>query len=1167
MRFITTVLLSIFVAASAVSPKNGLASQLEAAETPVITGISPDNFASGINMPVTISGSNFENIASVTLGEIALTDIELVAPTQLSALVPWSILPGEYDLTLTKTTGESGVLPDAVMIDPVVTDWASNGPYGGALTDPSIDPKNPARIYVGAQRSGFFFTTDGAENWTMERIAPFPGKVHFVYAAGATTPTMYMDGSVGIPGLQRSTDNGATWQTKMPFWYDGSGITIRAAVDDTQPDLVYLAVLEWGNDPQLAGVYLSTNQGDWWNQFTATAGLQVRSIAVEPGNINHLAIGTEDGYVLTSTDGGTNRSAAVLVDADGDPDALTDIDRLVISPFQVNGIRRIWALSSYTDWAYYSEDDGATWTPKTIQMSGAIYDLEYHDTIPGLLWAAVGGTYYSTDDGDTWTALNGDIGEVNHFALVAGASTRAETTIFAASVSGMFKSTNGGDSWIEKDQGIGAALPGAIVVSPFNADEAYAAIIGKGLQRTVDGGTTWQKTIIPNSYYRVGMAADPFTRGKFYFSKGQLQASPEVYVTEDHANTYATYTITLPASFVSDERAADVNAIAANPDVSGSLLAGLGLDWKYGDWPEGLIYASSDSGATWTQQTTPAGTKSISSIVYDPQDANKVYAGTQDGLLVSTDGGANWTAPANQPDVTVVGTIVVDPRDSNSIYLFGGPHSDDDINQDAGTFATHDGGATWVKLEGLTHYPVWELKIVPVNDQYWIYAATMNGLFFLRDIPAGDFDPYFTWEASSGIAGVATVDAFAAGVESGRVVYYIGTSGGELPVLNSTSSPVIMADTTMLMPGGVYRRMSTGEETITREVPGWRWMAQSGFRNANNIIAALEPFEGQLYASTGNYANGASIYRSINGLDWAPASANEPGPIFGDAIKYIRDLQEFEGQLYASTGWSDVEGQIWRSPDGANWTKVSLMEFEDRSVSFMIAFQDMLFACASGTSETGLDVWQSDSGDSGTWHRVAENGIDSINNSGVSGGAVFNGELYLAVDNFTDGVTIWKTGDGTDWDQVNTSGFGSIENKVASGMAVLEGYLYAGTSNSDTGGQIWRYDGTDWEVVVADGFGSLENSMIRSLYAFKGRLFSVTLNFDSGMQTWATRDGTTWHPLNTDGFGTPNNVHTMYSNASTAYNDHFYVGTVNWNDGGEIWQYVGYPIYLPMINK
>ena len=416
-----------------------------------------------------------------------------------------------------------------------------------------------------------------------------------------------------------------------------------------------------------------------------------------------------------------------------------------------------------------------------------------------------------------------------------------------------------------------------------------------------------------------------------------------------------------------------------------------------------------------------------------------------------------------------------------------------------GTFATHDGGATWVKLEGLTHYPVWELKIVPVDDAYWIYAATMNGLYFLRDIPAGEFDPWFSWEASSGIAGVATVDAFNVGVEPGRVVYYIGTSGGELPALLASSSLNVAADVEP-MPGGVYRRMSTGEAPLTREVPGWRWMNQSGFRDVNNLITALEPFDGQLYASTGNWIRGASIYRSTTGADWAPASAAGPGPIFGELNPAILDLQEFDGQLYASTGWGSLEGQIWRSTDGANWTKVTDLEFAGRSVSLMMVYENMLYACATGTNDeygsplTGIEVWQSSTGDSGTWQRVAENGFDNLNNSAVAGGAIFSGELYLAVDNAVDGVTLWKTANGTSWSQVNASGFGSSNNTLSSGIAVLGSYLYAGTWNEVTGGQIWRYDGTAWEIVVADGFGSLNNKMIRSLYTFKDRLFSVTFN-------------------------------------------------------------------------
>lgn len=1164
MRRTSIAFLLFVVVFIAVFPQSGVSAQRGPTAVPTVGDVNPGEFASGVNTPITISGSNFENIASVALGETALASFEVIDAATIQAQVPWDTPPGLYAVTVTNASSESGTMPNAVNVTPALTGWASNGPYGGKLTNPSIDPQNPNRIYVSAQRSGVFLTLDGAETWSMQLVAPFPGKVNFVYAPAASVPVLYMDAGAGINGLQRSTDNGATWETKMPFWYDNSGIDVRAAVDDSQPDRVYMAVLDF-SDPSKAGVYRSTNQGDFWSQFPATAGLHVRSIAVEPGNMDHIVIGTDDGYVLVSTNGGSTWSAPVPVDSADGPNALSDVDRISISPFEVGGVRRIWALSSYTDWAYYSDDDGATWTPQSIETSMPIYDFIYSDSLPGLIWAAVGGAYYSTDNGATWNALNATIGEINHFALVAGASSRETSTLYAATTGGMYKSSDGGGSWIEKDTGLGAALPGNIAVSPFNADEAFASITGKGFMRTFDGGLHWLSTAIPNKHYRAALEADPFSAGRYYFSLGGGQPAPEVYLTEDHGDTYQAHAITLPPAFVADGRWGQIQVLAADPLQSGHLLAGLGLDWKYGNNPEGLIYASTDGGLTWVEQTVPADTKQVDSIVFDPQDADRVYAGTNGGLLVSLDGGATWAVPAAQPDVHRVGPIAVDPRDSNIIYLFGGPRFNGDTGGDVGTFATHDGGATWVKLVGLEHYPVWALKVVPVNGQYWLYAATMNGLFFLRDVPAAEFDPAFAWEAAPGIAGVATVDAFNVGVEPGRVVYYIGTSGGELPTLNAAAS----APSGQVLGGGVYRRMSTGEAPITRDVPGWQWMNDSGFRNAaNQYISALEVFGGQLYASTGNW-NGAHIYRTADGSTWSPASTLGYEPVFGSDNTFVLDMQTFGDYLYAGTGWGNLEGQIWRTADGLTWDKVSLMEFAGRAVSFFIVFDGQIYACISGTSDEsgnptgGLEVWRSDTGASGSWVRVAENGFNgNINNGGISGGAVMGGELYLYADNTAEGVTLWKMLASGGWQQVNTSGFGSADNSMASGLAVLGEYLYAGTWNGATGGQIWRFDGTTWENVIPDGFGDVNNRMIRSLYTYNGTLYSVTFNNVSGAQTRATRDGQTWRELNLDGFGTPHNYHTQLSNASTAFNGRFFVGTVNRVEGGEVWQYLGAPTAL-----
>ena len=121
------------IVACASSSQYGLAAQFGPTITPVITGVAPSSFVSGINTPVTITGSNLENITAVMLGETALTGIEALDAGQLTARVPWSIAPGEYDLTVTNTAGESGLLPGAVTIAPAATGWATNGPYGGAL--------------------------------------------------------------------------------------------------------------------------------------------------------------------------------------------------------------------------------------------------------------------------------------------------------------------------------------------------------------------------------------------------------------------------------------------------------------------------------------------------------------------------------------------------------------------------------------------------------------------------------------------------------------------------------------------------------------------------------------------------------------------------------------------------------------------------------------------------------------------------------------------------------------------------------------------------------------------------------------------------------------------------------------------------------------------------
>jgi photosystem II stability/assembly factor-like uncharacterized protein len=480
------------------------------------------------------------------------------------------------------------------------------------------------------------------------------------------------------------------------------------------------------------------------------------------------------------------------------------IGGLVFAPtLNDSGYHTLWVItgdwtSEGTDYAYRSTDGGLTWTEVRVAPGSRNFGVAYHDSIPGLLWSAAGHGYYSEDDGDTWHPLGAGLDEAHGFAVVPGASSRQTTTLFAATVSGLYKSSNGGATWGEFDQGLGANLARTIAISPFNADEAYAATQAKGLLHTFDGGRSWQSLPIPIGGEAAAIAADPFADGTVYIGDDPVASvplPPTVRVSGDHGSTFSEYAIPLPPEYAGQTAA--VAALAPDPQNPDRLLAGV---CRLGDSGFGLIYASPDGGATWTQQATPEGITCISLLAFDPQNPKVVYAGTAySGLLRSTDRGASWTLLVHQPTAASSQSIAIDPSDAHSIYL-----STYSGNGDDGVFATHDGGDTWVKMTGIAGGFVPTLKLVKIGAGYWLYGATTSGLRYLRSIPD---DPATAWETAGGIAGVAAVAGFNAATEDGRVVYYIGTSGGTVPTESGAGGRLATATGSQNIAGGIYRSM------------------------------------------------------------------------------------------------------------------------------------------------------------------------------------------------------------------------------------------------------------------------------------------------------------------------------------------------------------------------
>jgi hypothetical protein len=129
-----------------------------------------------------------------------------------------------------------------------------------------------------------------------------------------------------------------------------------------------------------------------------------------------------------------------------------------------------------------------------------------------------------------------------------------------------------------------------------------------------------------------------------------------VWKTTNCCSASTTWTVTTDNPLIS---AIDIDTLAIDPNDHNTVYAGTG-DLNYGSFSMGSqgILKSTDAGATWTVKganvfgpalTEPAGQfpqyDAVGKVRVDPNNSNRVAAGTKKGLYLSYDGGNNWTGP------------------------------------------------------------------------------------------------------------------------------------------------------------------------------------------------------------------------------------------------------------------------------------------------------------------------------------------------------------------------------------------------------------------------------------------------------------------------------------------------------------------------------------------
>ncbi|WP_103070528.1 WD40/YVTN/BNR-like repeat-containing protein [Aquimarina sediminis] len=366
-------------------------------------------------------------------------------------------------------------------------------------------------------------------------------------------------------------------------------------------------------------------------------------------------------------------------------------------------------------------------------MSGRIIDLENHPTNDRILYAgtAGGGVWKSSNGGASFASIFDD--HAQSIGVVKVDPNDPDNTVWVGtgeiwtrnSVSigdGLYKSTDGGSNW--KKMGFeNSERISSIEINPKNSNEIYVGVLGalwgdseeRGVYKTIDGGKTWEKILYvnqktgatdiimdpknPNTLYA---AMWEFRRTAWGFNSGG--ANSALYKSTDAGKTWNK----IHNGFPEGDLGRFALAIApSNPQIIYSVIES--------KENKGL-YRSEDAGASWKLLNGDFGLVVrpfyFSRLVVDPKNPDILVKGGLFGSI-SRDGGKTFKNLGNMH--ADIHDIVFDINNSDRMY----------VGTDGGVYRSWDGGSTMDMVDNL---PVSQFYHISVDNEepYNIYGGLQD---------------------------------------------------------------------------------------------------------------------------------------------------------------------------------------------------------------------------------------------------------------------------------------------------------------------------------------------------------------------------------------------------------------------------------------------------------
>jgi photosystem II stability/assembly factor-like uncharacterized protein len=647
--------------------------------------------------------------------------------------------------------------------------WRNVGPYRGGRTRAVCGvPSQPNVFYMAPVNGGVFKSIDYGRTWqpifddqptaSVGAIAVAPSNPNVIYV-GSGEGLHRPDLSVG-DGVYKSTDAGKTW-THLGL-RDGQQIP-QLAVDPKNADRVFVAVAGHPYGPnEERGIYRSIDGGKTFEKVLyRDENVGASDVQIDPSNPQIVY-------------------AALWESREG--------------PWE-NGV-----FNGNGGGIFKSVDGGTTWRQLTKGLPNNIVqaNLAIAPSAPKTLFAAVktktiAKLYRSDDAGETWHGTTDDprpgLGIGGGDLPVVRFDPHNPQIVYSASIV-CWKSTDGGknyDGW--------RGAPGGddyqnIWINPNNSD---IILLGadQGAIVTVNGGKTWSSWYNQPTAQLYHVSADNSFPYRLY--SGQ-QESGSVGIKSRGDEGRITFRDWRP---VAAEEYGYVVADPLDPDViiggkltrfdrrTGQAQNILPVPVQTEDFrmlrtepvvfspldPHLLFFAGNtlwqtrDRGDHWekispdlsrpnyelptsigkykedaTKQAHRRGV--IYTVAPSPLDANRIWCGTDDGLIhLTTDGGKTWTS-VTPPSISAwqkISLIEAGHFDANTAYAAVNTLRMDDLRPHI--FATHDSGKTWTKI--VNGMPAGQIVNAVREDperKGLLFAGTEKGVYV-------SFDDGANWES------------------------------------------------------------------------------------------------------------------------------------------------------------------------------------------------------------------------------------------------------------------------------------------------------------------------------------------------------------------------------------------------------------------------------------